>query len=79
MALQWFRYTGSNPASPSSFTKHGSSAPTNCGSITERLCAIQADDNGGGPEPVLDVDIALEMAQALENQTNTANVLLKTR
>ncbi len=79
MALQWFRYTGSNPASPSSFTKHGEDPPTDCSTPRQQLCAIQADDNSGSPEPVLDVDIALEMAQALQNQTNTGNVLLKAR
>jgi|GEM_PF-1428749 len=78
MALQWFRYSGSNPASPSSFTKHGSSAPTNCGSTSQQLCAIQTEEDSNS-EPVLDVDIALEMANALQNQTNTSNVLLKAR
>lgn len=78
MALQWFHYTGSDPADPNSYTLYGSSAPTDCSNPRQQLCAIRTDD-GGGIKPVFDVDIALEMAQALQNQTNTANVFLKPR
>lgn len=78
MTLQWFHYTGSNPSLPASFTKFGEDQPTDCSTPRQQLCAIQAEE-GSGSKPVLDVDIALEMAQALQNQTNTANVLLKAR
>ncbi|ERJ58985.1 hypothetical protein SAMN05660841_04276 [Sphingobacterium nematocida] len=79
MALQWFHYTGSNPADPADYTKYGSSAPSDCSAPRQQLCAIQADDDGGGNEPVLDNAILLEMVQALQNQSNTTNVFLKPR
>ena len=78
MALQWFHYTGSDPAEPNDYTLYGPSAPTDCSNPRQRLCAIRADD-GGGTTPVLDLSIFQEMTQALENQTNTANVFLKPR
>ena len=79
MALQWFHFDGGDPGISTNYTKYGSSAPTDCPGSPRQLCAIQADDNSGSPEPVLDVNIALEMADALQNQKNTTNVLLKAR
>ncbi|SKB97098.1 hypothetical protein SAMN05660841_03360 [Sphingobacterium nematocida] len=78
MALKWFHYTGSDPASPSDYTLYGSSAPSDCSTPRQQLCAIQAEEDSNS-EPVLDTAIALEMVQALQNQTNTANVFLKRR
>lgn len=76
MATQWFTYTGSNPTNPASFTPAGSTPPT-CSGAEEQLCAIHAEDDAN--KPVLDLSIALEMAQALQNQVNTPNVKLKSR
>ncbi|SKB96132.1 hypothetical protein SAMN05660841_03318 [Sphingobacterium nematocida] len=78
MALKWFHYTGSDPANPSDYTVFGSSAPSDCPGTPQMLCAIRADEDTNA-EPVLDTAIALEMVQALQNQTNTSNVLLKRR
>lgn len=78
MASKWFQYDGGDPTNPINYTVIGTSAPTNCSTPPEQLCAIQADD-GGGTQPVFDLEIALEMVQALQNQENTDNVLLKNR
>lgn len=76
MASQWFNYTGSDPANPNHYSL--STTTPACIGDTEQLCAIQAE-NDGNNHPDIDLNIALEMVQALQSQANTTNVKLKER
>jgi hypothetical protein len=77
MSAQWYSFNGGNPATASNYSPQGSTAPT-CSLPTEQLCAIFTE-TATGNKPVLDLNIALEMANALQNQVNTTNVKLKER
>lgn len=77
MAAQWFSFNGGHPAIATNYSPQGSSAPI-CSSPTEQLCAIFTE-TATGNRPVLDLSIALEMANALQNQVDTTTVKLKTR
>lgn len=77
MAIQWFSYTGSDPADPNHYTPVGGTAPS-CTGAKQQLCAIQTETNASS-EPVLDLNISLEMNRALQNQTDRPTVKLKSR
>ncbi|WP_164112070.1 MULTISPECIES: hypothetical protein [Sphingobacterium] len=74
--MAWFNFTGSDPANPNHYTL-ATSTP-NCGSTEEKLCAINATNNGSD-KPILDIPILSEMARALQNEVNEPNVQLKAR
>ena len=74
---QWFNYNGGNTGVSSNYSLHGATAPI-CPGATQQLCAIHAE-NDGSDHPDLDINIALEMVEALQSQTNSANVKLKAR
>lgn len=72
--MAWFSFTGSNPSDKTHYTLV--SSEPNCGIEREKLCAINATNNGSN-QPVLDIPILSEMADALELEQNTTNVRLK--
>lgn len=74
--MAWFSFNGGNPALPANYTLAGSEP--NCGDTEEKLCAINATNNGSGA-PILDAPILSEMVDALEQEHNTTNVRLKER
>ncbi|MDR6783283.1 hypothetical protein ABTW24_22800 [Sphingobacterium thalpophilum] len=74
--MSWYSFTGSNPANANDYTLV--SGTPSCSTPTQRLCAIQANDDGSN-HPDLDNAILSEMVQALDSQNNTANVRLKAR
>ncbi|MEN5232880.1 hypothetical protein [Sphingobacterium faecium] len=77
--MPWYSFTPvsiatGDPSDPNQYTLIGS-IPPSCPSPNSNLCAIQASDNLG--LPILTLPLLIEMANALENVTETSNVLLK--
>ncbi|MFD2553096.1 hypothetical protein [Sphingobacterium tabacisoli] len=79
MALQWFKYNSGNASDPASYTKHGATAPTDCSTPTQQLCAIRAEEDTNA-KPIIDNTILIEMVNALQAESNKPGfVLLKPR
>lgn len=77
--MPWYSFTpiGATPFSPSdpnNYTLVGITPPT-CPNPNNFICAIQANDNLG--EPIFTVALLQEMLTALNNRTETTNVLLR--
>lgn len=76
--MPWYQFTpaGSprNPADPNSYTLVGSTPPS-CPNPNNFTCAIQANDNSG--QPIITAALQVELLIALENRTESTNVLLK--
>jgi len=75
--MPWYSFTPTitphEPQNPSQYTNVGTTPPSCIGN--QKVCAIQALDQSGQP----DITPALlgEIVQALNNNTNNTNVLLK--
>ncbi|MGA6118308.1 hypothetical protein [Sphingobacterium anhuiense] len=76
--MPWYNYAPiTNPptvGNPNNYTLV-TSLPPNCPNPNNFLCAIQASDSSGSP--VITDDLILEIANALQNRTESTNVLLK--
>lgn len=77
--MPWYSFTPasiptSDPSNPNQYILIGSTPPI-CGGPKNNICAIQATDNSG--QPVITNSLKIEMANALENNIESANVLLK--
>lgn len=77
--MPWYSFTpiGSAPfdaGDPNNYTLVGTNPPT-CPSPKLHLCAIQANDNL--TKPILTTSLGFEIANALNNNTETTNVLLR--
>lgn len=75
--MAWFSFTGTNPSNPAHYTLQGSEP--SCGLVEEKMCAIQAAKSATNNDPVLNVAILSEIADALQLEENTTNVRLKAR
>ncbi len=76
--MAWYAFTPAgnprNPCDPNSYTLIGI-IPPSCPNPNNRLCAIQAFDNMG--QPIFTLALQCEIAIALQNRTDTVNVLMK--
>ncbi|MGJ1322849.1 hypothetical protein ACR780_09180 [Sphingobacterium faecium] len=76
--MSWYAFTPAglpkNPCDPNSYTLIGNTPPS-CPNPNNFLCAIQANDNLGAP--IITFPLQCEIAIALQNRTDTVNVLLK--
>jgi len=75
--MPWYVFTpgGStpNPANRNQYTLFGMFPPSCPGN--EKICAIQSMDSGG--LPIMATSLLNEIIRALENRTESTNVLLK--
>ncbi|WP_293927022.1 hypothetical protein [Sphingobacterium sp. UBA6320] len=79
--MPWYSFTplGSFPydvSDPNNYTLVGTNPPI-CPSPNLHLCAIQVPDNGGKPNFGAAPGIAFQIANALNNNLDTTNVLLR--
>ncbi|NJI74039.1 hypothetical protein HCX49_12580 [Sphingobacterium kitahiroshimense] len=72
--MPWYNYVSGSVGVPNSYTLHGNTPP-NCPNPNNFLCAIQAADNN--QKPILTEELVTEIADALQNRTESTNVLLK--
>lgn len=72
--MPWYQYNGINPSNPNAFTLIGNTPP-NCAGPKTYLCAIQAQDNSG--QPIITLELTLEIANAVNNRTESTNVRLR--
>ncbi|WP_400261339.1 hypothetical protein ACFX5U_15605 [Sphingobacterium sp. SG20118] len=74
--MPWYPY---NPAATdvSAPNNYGTSTPTppSCGTPKDFLCAIQANDNMGSP--TITAALILQIANAVNNRTESATVKLR--
>ncbi|AIM38126.1 hypothetical protein KO02_16665 [Sphingobacterium sp. ML3W] len=71
--MAWYKYNGGPVCDPNSYTLVGN-APPSCPNPNIRLCAIQAFDNMGSP--IITPALCGEIGTALQNKTESVNVLL---
>ncbi|ERJ61224.1 hypothetical protein [Sphingobacterium paucimobilis] len=75
--MAWFNLKPSgDPSVPADYTL--ATTPPSCGSTEEKICAINATNNGSG-QPILDAPLLLQMVRALQFEANEADVQLKAR
>ncbi|MNL55490.1 hypothetical protein D3C87_1789090 [compost metagenome] len=76
--MPWYLYTPvtipPDVCNPNNYTLVGS-IPPNCPNPNNFLCAIQANDNLG--KPIITFALICEIANAVNNRTETTNVLLR--
>ena len=76
--MPWFIYTPltipGNPTDPNHYTLTGMTPPS-CPDPNNFLCAIQTINNFG--QPILTAALICEINAAIENRTESVNVLLK--
>ncbi|MGJ1322848.1 hypothetical protein ACR780_09175 [Sphingobacterium faecium] len=74
--MPWYSYIPgrTNVCDPNNYTPVGSNPP-NCPTSKLFLCAIQANDNSG--HPIITCALICEIANALENRTESTNVKLR--
>lgn len=74
--MAWYTFvpgTPPDPSDPNQYTNIGSTPPS-C-PFNVKVCAIQAMDDGG--LPIITTSILRELVRALQNGTESTNVLLK--
>lgn len=78
--MPWYSFTPGaatpNIGDANQYTFAGSTPPS-CPSPNEQLCGLQAADNMG--QPIITSALVLEIANALQRQTESSNVTLKPR
>ncbi len=79
--MPWYQFTPpalfpQDVSNPNQYTLVGSTPPS-CPSPKQQLCAIQANDNL--TKPILTDALIIEIANALQRQTESTNVLLRPR
>jgi len=78
--MAWYLFTPPltgtpNPSDPNQYTLNGDgSTPPVC-PFNDTVCAIQAPDNSG--KPIISTALRQEIITAVNNKTESANVLLK--
>lgn len=76
--MPWYAFTPAgnprNPCDPNNYTLIGI-IPPSCPNPNNWLCAVQAFDNMG--QPIFTLALQCEIAIALQNRTDTVNVLMK--
>ncbi|WP_400261336.1 hypothetical protein ACFX5U_15590 [Sphingobacterium sp. SG20118] len=72
--MPWYKYNGGDVCNPNSYTTT-TTPPTDCLHPNNFLCAIQSIDNLGAP--IITPALCLEIANAVNNRTESTNVLLK--
>lgn len=76
--MPWYQFNGStvdNIGDPNQYSLVGSEPPS-CPNPNDFLCAIQATDNNSKPT-LTDINLIIEIANALQRRTESTNVLLK--
>lgn len=76
--MPWFSFTPAfppgNPCDPNQYTFVGN-VPPSCPGVNNFLCAIQAINNFG--QPIITAALVCEINAALENRTESVNVILR--
>lgn len=74
---QWFKLQGSPPGNPLDPLDYVLDGTPSCGSGTNSICAIQAENNGFD-QPIITYDIKVEMLWALIYRNHASgNIILK--
>lgn len=72
--MNWFSFTGTNPANPSHYTLVPSQP--SCAGPPQKLCAVQTQ-NDGSDNPIITEELHEEIITCIENMANSTNVKLK--
>jgi hypothetical protein len=72
--MPWYNYNSGSIGNPNSYTLT-TTPPTNCPNPNNFLCAIQAADNN--QKPILTFDLVVEIGNAVNNRSESTNVLLR--